>query len=116
MTPPIAKIYKPIDSPAELVRSSLVVSGGIIILTGAALFVAADGLAWLALVAGGVVVLVCGFLLEEMTGRLEPPPGHHFCPFCSTPVAEGVERCSHCNGLQEWANRPRPAAAPQQNG
>jgi hypothetical protein len=96
-------------------RSSLVVSGGIISLTGVALFVALDGTAWLALIAGGAVVLVSGFLLEEVTERLEPPPGHHFCPFCSTPVAEGAERCSHCNGRQEWATQSKPAAT-QPNG
>jgi hypothetical protein len=90
-------------------RSSLVVSGGIIALTGVALFVALDGEAWLALIAGGVAVLACGFVLEEVTERLEPPPGHHFCLFCSTLVAEGAERCDHCNGLQEWATQARGA-------
>jgi predicted nucleic acid-binding Zn ribbon protein len=105
-----AKIYKPIDAPAKLMRSSLVVSGGIIGLTGVVLYVALDGSAWLALIGGGVFVLFCGFLLKDVTDRLEPPPGHRFCPFCSTPVAEGVERCSHCNGLQESAAQSRQAA------
>jgi hypothetical protein len=94
-------------------RSSLVVAGGLIILTGVGLFVALDGDAWLALVAGGVVALACGFVLEEVTEHVEPPPGHLFCPFCSTPVAEGVERCSHCNGLQDWVTQ-KPAP-PQPN-
>ena len=81
-------------------RSSLVVSGGIITLTGVALFVALAGEAWLALVAGGFVVLVSGFLLGEATERVVPPDGYRFCLFCSTPVMVGAERCSHCNGLQ----------------
>jgi hypothetical protein len=91
-------------------RSSLVVSGGIISLTGVALFVALDGNAWLALIAGGVVVSVCGFLLEEANQRIEPPVGHHFCPFCTTPVVDGAERCGHCNGLQEFGAQARAAA------
>jgi len=88
-------------------RSSLVVSGLIIGLTGAALFVALGGTAWLVLFAGGFVALVLGFLLEETTERVEPPPGYRFCLFCSTPVLEGAERCSHCNGLQAAATQPR---------
>jgi hypothetical protein len=111
---PPTKIYKPIDALAKIMRSSLVVSGGIIALTGVALFVALNGDAWLALIAGGAVVLVCGFVLEEVTERVEPPLGHHFCSFCSTPVEDGVERCGHCNGLQEWATQSKPAA-PQPN-
>jgi hypothetical protein len=95
-------------------RYSLVVAGGIITLTGVGLYAALDGYAWLALIAGGVVTLACGFVLEEVDERVEPPPGYHFCPFCSTPVAEGVERCSHCNGLQDWVARPNPAP-PQPN-
>ena len=92
-------------------RSSLVVSGGILTLTGIVLFVALAGDAWLALIAGGVVVIASGFLLEEVTERVEAPPGFHFCPFCSTLVAEGAERCSHCNGLQSavTAQKPEPA-------
>jgi hypothetical protein len=89
-------------------RSSLVVAGGIIALTGVALYVTLDGDAWLALIAGGVVALACGFVLEEVNDRVEPPPGMHFCPFCSTPVAEEDERCGHCNGLQEWVTQPKP--------
>ncbi len=84
-------------------RSSLVVSGGIILLAGAVLFVAFEGTAWLALTAGGAVASVVGFVLEETTERVEPPAGHRFCVFCSTPVAEGAERCGHCNGLQPTA-------------
>lgn len=92
-------------------RSSLVVSGGIISLTGVALFVALDGEAWLALIVGGAAVLAAGFFLEEMTVRVEPPIGHHFCPFCSTPVLEDAERCHHCNGLQDTFARPGAAQA-----
>lgn len=96
-------------------RSSLVVAGVMILLTGVVLFLALDGYAWLFLIAGGVVITSIGFVLGEMTDRIEAPPGQHFCPFCSTLVAEGDERCSHCNGLQEWVTRSRPAP-PQPNG
>jgi len=81
-------------------RASAVVSGGILTLTGVVLFVALQGIAWLALIAGGLAVLVAGFALKEVSDRIEPPPGYRFCPFCSTPVMEGAERCGHCNGLQ----------------
>src|ERR1700730_14601046 len=91
------KIYKPIDPSVRPMRSSLVVGGGMIILTGAVLWVALDGEAWLALIAGGAVALVCGLALKEVTDRVEAPPGQHFCPFCSTVVADEEERCSHCN-------------------
>ncbi len=94
-------------------RSSLVTAGGLIALTGVALFVALGGLAWLAFIAGGVVVLACGFVLDEMTQHLEAPPGHHFCPFCSTVVADGTERCAHCNGLQELQAQTRTAPQSQ---
>ncbi|MDA4117860.1 MAG: hypothetical protein OK455_05895 [Thaumarchaeota archaeon] len=89
-------------------RASLVVSGGIIALTGVVLFVTLAGDAWLALTAGGVVVLVSGFILQDIEDRVEPPPGYRFCPFCSTPVLIGSERCDHCNGLQ-----PEVAASPE---
>ena len=91
-------------------RASLVVAGGMITLTGVALYVSLDGDAWLALIAGGVVALACGFALEEVDVRVEAPIGYHFCPFCSSPVAEGAERCGHCNGLQDRAAQPKPAA------
>jgi hypothetical protein len=84
-----------------------VVAGGLIALTGAVLWVALDGEAWLALTAGGAVILACGLVLKEMTDRVEAPPGQHFCPFCSTVVADEEERCDHCNGLQDWANRSK---------
>ena len=94
-------------------RSSLVVSGGIITATGVALFAALDGDAWLALVAGGFVVMISGFLLDEATTeRVEPPQGYRFCPFCTTPVMVGEERCSHCNGLQPEKVVARPTTAP----
>jgi hypothetical protein len=91
-------------------RSSLVVSGGIIGLTGVVLFAALGGLAWLALIAGGAVALVAGFIVGEVKDRVAPPEGHHFCQFCSTPVADGAERCGHCNGLQPGA--PQASASP----
>ena len=86
-------------------RSSLVVAGGMIILTGVVLYVALDGEAWLALIAGGAVALAVGLAIEEMVERVEAPPGQHFCPFCSTLVAEEDERCGHCNGLQDWVTQ-----------
>jgi len=89
-------------------RSSLVVGGVMIIIIGAVLFVTLDGEAWLALIAGGFVALAVGLMVGEVTERVEAPPGQHFCPFCSTLVAEKDERCSHCNGLQDWATQPRP--------
>ncbi len=92
-------------------RSSLVVSGGILTVTGIVLFVALAGEAWLALTAGGVIVLVAGFFLKELTDRVEAPQGFHFCPFCSTLVAEGAERCDHCNGLQSAATQANAAPA-----
>jgi hypothetical protein len=105
-------MYKPIDALQTNMRSSLVVSGGIIAFTGIVLFVALAGDAWLALIAGGVVVIVSGFLLDEVTDRLEAPEGFHFCPFCSTLVTEGAERCSHCNGLQSTATQTNASPAP----
>jgi len=86
------------------VRSSLVVSGGVIVLTGVVLFVALDGTAWLALIAGGSAAMVAGFVVAESTERVEPPSGYRFCVFCSTLVADGAERCGHCNGLQPTAS------------
>jgi hypothetical protein len=95
-------------------RSSLVVSGVIVTLTGVGLFAALDGVAWLVLIACGVVVTVSGFLLEESMDRVDPPLGFSFCVFCSTPIQDGVERCSYCNGLQPVETRkptsPQPVA------
>jgi hypothetical protein len=88
-------------------RSSLVVAGGMIIITGAVLYLTLDGEAWLALVAGGAVALAAGLVVEEVIERVEAPPGHHFCPFCSTLVTEEAERCGHCNGLQDWVTQPQ---------
>jgi hypothetical protein len=96
-------------------RSSLVVAGGMIALTGVVLFVALDGEAWLALIAGGGVALAFGLVLEEVTDRVEAPPGQHFCPFCSTSVADEEERCSHCNGLQDWVTRSKPTPSQPNN-
>ena len=96
-----------------MMRSSLVVSGGIIGFTGVVLFVTLGGLAWMALIAGGGVALAAGFLVREVDHRIEPPEGHHFCQFCSTPVMDGAERCGHCNGLQPAS--PQPSAPAQPN-
>ena len=91
-------------------RSSLVVSGGIITLTGVALFVALGGDAWLALIAGGFAVTVSGFLLVEVSDRVEPAKGYRYCLFCSAPVMIGAERCGHCNGLQPEVAAPKAAS------
>jgi hypothetical protein len=93
-------------------RSSLVVSGGIILLTGVVLLVALNGFAWVILIAGGAVVLVSGFLVGDVDNRIEPPLGHHFCQFCSTPVMDGAERCGHCNGIQPPSLQPSTTPAP----
>jgi len=85
-----------------------------LMLTGVGLYAALGGYAWLAMIAGGVVAIACGFVLEEVEDRVEPPAGFSFCPFCSTLVAEGVERCSHCNGLQDWVTHSK-LASPQPN-
>jgi len=66
------KIYKPIGPLWEPMRSSLVVGGGMIILTGIVLYVALDGEAWLALIAGGGVLLVVGLVvlvINLLSGR-----------------------------------------------
>jgi hypothetical protein len=96
-------------------RSSLVVAGGMIIVTGIVLWVTLNGVAWLALIAGGAVALACGLVLEDLTDRVEAPPGQHFCPFCSTVVADEDERCGHCNGLQDWVTRSKPAPSQPNN-
>ena len=51
------------------------------------------------LIGGGVMALVSLFLAET-TGRIEAPEGFRFCPFCSTQVPLGADRCPHCNGVQ----------------
>jgi hypothetical protein len=51
-------------------------------------------------VIGGGVMMIASFFLSESPGPLRPPEGFRFCPFCSTPVQIGAQRCPHCNGLQ----------------
>ncbi|MGH9919763.1 MAG: hypothetical protein ACRD6W_12975 [Nitrososphaerales archaeon] len=87
-------------------RSSLVVSGGIITLIGVVLLLALDGDAWLVMIGGGLVVIVAGARLPEITDRVEPPPGQLFCPYCSTLLPVGTIRCTHCNGLQDPQRAP----------
>jgi len=48
----------------------------------------------------GVIMMIMGFFVSESAGPVQPPEGHRFCPFCSTPVEIGVDRCPHCNGVQ----------------
>jgi hypothetical protein len=88
-------------------RPSMIVAGLLLALTGAGLYVGLGGEAWLVFVAGGVVVVLLGYSLAEVTERVEPPPGYRFCPFCTNPVMEGQERCDQCNGLQPGAAQPQ---------
>ena len=48
----------------------------------------------------GIIMVTIGFIISESEGRVQPPEGHRFCPFCSTPVKIGMERCPNCNGVQ----------------
>ena len=48
----------------------------------------------------GVVMAVISLFVPETEGPVMPPEGFRFCPFCSTPVEIGAERCPHCNGVQ----------------
>jgi len=48
----------------------------------------------------GVIMAIIGVFLPESSGQVQPPEGYRFCPFCSTAVQIGVERCPHCNGVQ----------------
>ncbi len=50
--------------------------------------------------AAGVVMIAVSFFLPETEGPVKPPEGFGFCPYCSTPVSLGSERCPHCNGVQ----------------
>ncbi|HXY56452.1 MAG TPA: hypothetical protein VEH01_02450 [Nitrososphaerales archaeon] len=49
---------------------------------------------------GGAVMAAVSVFLPETSGPIQPPEGYRFCPFCSTPVPTGAERCPHCNGVQ----------------
>ncbi len=50
--------------------------------------------------AAGLVLAGIGLIAKEREGAIEPPAGHRFCPFCSTPVPLTAERCPQCNGVQ----------------
>lgn len=84
-------------------RSSLILTGLIIVVLGLALYLLEIPFAYLwsfPFVVGGVVFIVAGSFLKESEGQVEPPEGYRFCPFCSTPVLLTASRCDHCNGLQ----------------
>ncbi len=49
---------------------------------------------------GGAIMMGASFFMSESPGPIQPHEGFRFCPFCSTEVAIGAERCPHCNGLQ----------------
>ena len=48
----------------------------------------------------GLAVAGISLLVRPGSDPIEPPEGHRFCVFCSTPVPIGSARCPHCNGLQ----------------
>ncbi|HUI23753.1 MAG TPA: hypothetical protein VLY82_05105 [Nitrososphaerales archaeon] len=48
----------------------------------------------------GIIMVIISFFVPENEGSVQPPEGYRFCPFCSTPVMKGTERCPHCNGVQ----------------
>ncbi len=56
-------------------------------------------------VIGGAIMAIASFFMPESPGPVQPPEGFSFCPFCTTPVAIGAERCPHCNGLQRRPER-----------
>jgi len=84
-------------------RPSMMVAGLLLTLTGGGLYLALGGYAWLAFAGIGAAVIVVGYFVAEVTEKVEPPAGYRFCPFCTSPVMEGQERCSECNGLQPGA-------------
>ena len=49
--------------------------------------------------AGGLIFILIGLLVKE-SELIELPAGERFCPFCSSSVFLGMERCENCNGLQ----------------
>ena len=48
----------------------------------------------------GALMAVVGMFASESPVPIRPPEGFRFCPFCSTPVPIGADRCPHCNGVQ----------------
>jgi hypothetical protein len=48
----------------------------------------------------GIIMVIISFLVPESEGPVLPPEGYRFCPFCSSPVKIGTERCPHCDGVQ----------------
>jgi hypothetical protein len=51
-------------------------------------------------VIGGAFMIIVSLFVAESPGPPQPPEGSRYCPFCSTVVPLGAERCPHCNGLQ----------------
>ena len=49
---------------------------------------------------GGGIMAGARLFLPESQGPVVPNEGFRFCPFCSTQVPAGAERCPHCNGVQ----------------
>ena len=84
-------------------RSQLLVAGLLIALMGGVFYALAVPLVFfwsLPFAVGGGLMAIASLFLPERTERIEPPEGFRFCRFCSNPVAIGMERCPHCNGLQ----------------
>ena len=84
-------------------RPQLLGAGVLVIILGGVFYVLAIPLVFfwsVPFAAGGAVMAVLGLALPEGPGPVEPPEGYRFCPFCSSPVKLGAERCDHCNGIQ----------------
>jgi len=84
-------------------RPQLLVGGLLVAAMGAGFYVLQLPLVFfwsLPFIIGGAIMMVVSFFVAESLGPVQPPEGFRFCPFCSTPVPTGAERCPHCNGLQ----------------
>lgn len=84
-------------------RPQLLGAGVLVLILGGVFYVLAIPLVFfwsVPFLVGGVVMAILGLVLPEGTGPVEPPEGYRFCPFCSSIVKIGAERCDHCNGIQ----------------
>jgi hypothetical protein len=84
-------------------RPQLLFGGVLVALMGVGLFVIALPFAFywsLPFGVAGVIMIAAGFILAETEGPVQPPEGFRFCPYCSTLVPLGSERCPHCDGVQ----------------
>jgi len=84
-------------------RPQLLAGGLLVVAMGAGFYLLQLPLVYfwsIPFVIGGAIMVIASFFLSEGPGPMVPPEGYRFCPFCSTPVKIGAERCPHCNGLQ----------------